>query len=224
MITANVISRTFHIKYGSGTGTCFTIDIDGKQYFVTAKHVIENLKDDDEIEIYYQNKWVKFKAKLTGHSVNADVSVFAIDLHIGGHPLPATIDGIVYGQDLYFLGFPYGIKSEIGALNREFPLPFVKKGIFSAMFFDQPGKYFLIDGHNNPGFSGGPVVYKKPNSNNFNVGGIISAYRYELENTYLNDNPTSIQTKTNTGIVIAYTIDNAIDLIKRNPNGKATTI
>jgi len=97
MITANVISRTFHIKYGAGTGTCFTIDIDGKQYFVTAKHVIENLKDDNEIEIYYQNKWSKIKVKLTGHSVNADVSVFVIDLHIGGHPLPATIDGIVYG-------------------------------------------------------------------------------------------------------------------------------
>ena len=67
-----------------------TIDIDEKQYFVTAKHVIENLKDDDEIEIFYQNKWVKIKAKLTGHSVNADVSVFASDLHIGGHPLSAT--------------------------------------------------------------------------------------------------------------------------------------
>ena len=223
MITTNVISRTFHIKYGSGTGTCFTIDIDGKQYFVTAKHVVENLKDGDEIEIYYQNKWAKIKAKLTGHSANADVSVFAIDLLISGHPLHATLMGIAYGQDLYFLGFPYGIKSEVGALNREFPLPLVKKGIFSAMFFDQPGKYFLIDGHNNPGFSCGPVVYKNLNSNDFNVGGIISAYRYELENTYLNDNPTPIQTKTNTGIVIAYSIDNALELIKQNPNGKSVT-
>lgn len=221
MITTNVISRTFHIKYGSGTGTCFTIDIDGKQYFVTAKHVIENLKDDDVVEIYYRNIWVEAIVKLTGHSVNADVSVFAIDHYIGGHPLPATIDGIAYGQDLYFLGFPYGIKSEVGELNREFPIPLVKRGIFSAMFFDQPGKYFLIDGHNNPGFSGGPVVYKKHNSNDFNVGGIISAYRYELENTYLNDDPTPIQTRTNTGIVIAYSIENALELIKQNPNGKA---
>lgn len=223
MISANVISRTFHIKYSSGTGTCFTIDIDGKQYFVTAKHVIKNLKDDDEVEIYYKNQWIKIKAKLIGHSVTADVSVFAIDLHIGGYPLPATIEGIVYGQDLYFLGFPYGLKSKIGALNREFPLPLVKKGILSAMFFDQTEKYFLIDGHNNPGFSGGPVVYKKLNSKNFNVGGIISGYRVELENTYLNDNVTPIQIKTNTGIIIAYSIDNALELIRHNPNGKTTT-
>lgn len=222
MITANVIQRTFHLKYGSGTGTCFTIDIDEKQYFVTAKHIIENLINDEEIELYFKNNWVKVKTKLIGHSTNADVSVFSIEQHIGGHPLPATLDGIVYGQDLYFLGFPYGLKSEVGVLNREFPLPLVKKGILSAIFSDQSEKYFLIDGHNNPGFSGGPVVYKKSGSNDFNVGGVISAYRYELENTYFNDTPTPIQIKTNTGIVIAYSIDNALELIKQNPNG--TTI
>jgi S1-C subfamily serine protease len=224
MITANVISRTFHIKYASGTGTCFTIDVDGKQYFVTAKHVIENLKDNDEVELFYKNAWAKTKVKLTGHSIDADVSVFTIDLHLAGHPLPPTTAGIIYGQDLYFLGFPFGLKSKVGALNREFPLPLVKKGILSAMFFDVPGKYFLIDGHNNPGFSGGPVVFTNPYTNEFKVAGIISAYRYELESTYLNDNPTPIQTKTNTGIVIAYTIDNALELIKLNPNGTRTTI
>jgi S1-C subfamily serine protease len=224
MITTNVFTRTFHIKYGQGTGTCFTIDVDGKQYFVTAKHVIENLKDDDVVELFFKGKWAKIKVKLTGHSSVSDVSVFTIDFHIPGFPLPANMGGITYGQDLYFLGFPFGIKSEVGSLNREFPLPLVKKGIFSAMFFDQPGKYFLIDGHNNPGFSGGPVVFRETNSKDFKIAGIISAYRYEIENTYLNDNPTPIQIRTNTGIVIAYTIDNASELIKKNPNGTIISI
>ncbi len=219
MITLNVISRTFHIKYGSGTGTCFTIDVDNKQYFVTAKHVIEKLKDGDSVELFYKNAWAKLNVKLIGHSLNSDVSVFAIDFLIAGDPLPPTTKGIAYGQDLYFLGFPYGIKSEVGALNRDFPLPLVKKGILSAIFFDQPGKFLLIDGHNNPGFSGGPVVFKPSNTGDFKVAGIISSYRYELENTFLNDSPTPIQTKTNTGIVIAYNIDNALDIIRDNPNG-----
>ena len=52
MITATVISRIFHIKFGSSIGTCFTIDVDNKQYFVTAKHVVQNLKDVDEVEIF----------------------------------------------------------------------------------------------------------------------------------------------------------------------------
>lgn len=223
MITTNVLSRTFHIKYGKGTGTCFTVDIDGKQYFVTAKHVVENMKDGDEVELFHNGKWTKISVKLTGHSSVSDVSVFSISHYIFGFPLPAEMGGITYGQDLYFLGFPFGIKSNIGALNREFPMPLVKKGILSAIFLDQPGKYFLIDGHNNPGFSGGPVVFKENNTNDFKVAGIISSYRYELENTYLNDNPTPIQIKTNTGIVIAYTIDNAKELIKKNPNGSIIT-
>lgn len=220
MITANVISRTFHIKFASGIGTCFTIDIDNKQYIVTAKHVVETFKDGDTIEILFNGNWNKLNTRLIGHSKVSDVSVLAIDLTIGGHPLPATADGLAYGQDLYFLGFPYGLKSEIGSLNRDFPLPLVKKGIFSAMFFDQPGKYFLIDGHNNPGFSGGPVVFKKNNSNDFNVCGIISSYRYQLEDTFVNDKPTPIQIKSNTGIIISYSIENALDLIKANPNGQ----
>lgn len=219
MITANVFSRIFHIKYGKGAGTCFTVDVDGKQYFVTAKHVIEDLKDNDEIELFHNSKWTKIKVKLTGHSGVSDVSVFSIDLYIHGLPLQADMGGISYGQDLYFLGFPFGLKSNVGALNREFPLPLVKKGILSAIFFDQPGKPFLIDGHNNPGFSGAPVVFKETNSNDFKIAGIISSYRYELENTYLNDSPTPIQIKTNTGIIIAYAITNAKELILNNPNG-----
>ena len=113
MITINVISRTFHLKFGASIGTCFLIDIDSRQYFVTAKHVVENLKDNDEIEIYFKGQWAKLKARLTGHSNVADVSVFTTDIFIACHGLPTTTDGIVYGQDLYFLGFPYGLKAEI---------------------------------------------------------------------------------------------------------------
>lgn len=75
MITINVISRTLHLKFGTGIGTCFLIDIDAKQYFVTAKHVVKNLKDNDEIELFYKNSWAKLKVRLTGHSTLADVSV-----------------------------------------------------------------------------------------------------------------------------------------------------
>ena len=32
MVTVNVLQRTFRFKYGDNGGTCFSIDIDGKQY------------------------------------------------------------------------------------------------------------------------------------------------------------------------------------------------
>lgn len=221
MITSNVLSRTFHIKNGQSIGTCFTVDYENKQYFVTAKHVIQNITLDGNIEIFHGGKWLQGLATITGHSAVSDISVFALNYVIGGHPLPPTSGGIIYGQDLYFLGFPYGLKAEIGELNRDFPLPLVKKGILSAIMGDNPsGRYFLIDGHNNPGFSGGPVVFKSPNENEFKVGGVISGYRYEFESAYLNQSPTQIQIRTNTGIIIAYAIENALDIIKQNPNGK----
>jgi len=223
MITANVISRTFHLKFADSTATCFTIDLDNKQYFITAKHVINSLRTGSEIELYYNGRWEKLPVSLIGHSSNSDVSVFALDFALPAHPLPAIMDGMAYGQDVYFLGFPYGLKSEMGHLNRDFPMPLVKKGIVSAMFFNNAneGKFFYIDGHNNPGFSGGPVVFSQLGNHRleYKVGGIISGYRYDLENAVVGGQKLDIQYKTNTGIIIAYSIENAIEIIKKNPAG-----
>lgn len=216
MVTSNVYFRVFHIKYGTSAGTCFTIDIDNKQYFVTAKHVVENIKTGDTVSIFRNKQWLDQKITLIGHSAVADVSVFSLDIIIEGHSMPATIAGLIYGQDLYFLGFPFGMTSEVGAINRDFPLPFVKKATLSMI---ENGSVLYLDGHNNPGFSGGPVVFKKNDFDEFNVCAIISGYRNELVETKV-DNTTTIHVKTNSGIIIAYGINNALDLIKNNPNGK----
>ena len=39
MITTNVIQRTFFVKIGNMTGAAFTIDRNGRQYLVTARHI-----------------------------------------------------------------------------------------------------------------------------------------------------------------------------------------
>ena len=64
----------------------------------------------------------------------------------------------MYGQDVYFLGFPYGLHGDMSALSNDLPFPFVKKGIISLFHNDGVNRIYL-DGHNNPGFSGGPVVF-----------------------------------------------------------------
>lgn len=220
MITTNVIYRVFKLKHGAVVGTCFTIDVEGKQFFVTAKHVLQSkdqnqtivseFKDGDTLEILRNERWVSFKANLIGHHAVADVSVFSMDGEIGGYELPATSAGMIYGQDVYFLGFPYGLVGAAKEMNRDFPFPFVKKAIVSAMFFEQPGQLFLLDGHNNSGFSGGPVVFKAPGSNNFQVAGVISGFQMELEEK---DGKLVPIEKTNSGIIVAYSIKNATDLI-----------
>ena len=47
MITSNVIHRTFHIRYRNGTGTAFAIDRDGRQYLITARHLVEGVAAGD---------------------------------------------------------------------------------------------------------------------------------------------------------------------------------
>ena len=57
------------------------------------------------------------------------------------------------------------------------PLAFMKKGIFSATTNENGAVVFFLDGHNNPGFSGGPVVYRDLNQSGapvFYVAAVVS--------------------------------------------------
>lgn len=219
MIATNVIERVFYLKKGNITGTCFILDFEKKQYFVTAKHVIPDLKKGDIIELCYKNSWKKFGITLAIHaSGETDISIFVINEELPlSFNLPAEFKSIIYGQDVYFLGFPYGFRSDIGEANRGFPLPVVKKGILACIFPKDPAGLFLIDGHNNSGFSGGPVVYKNQNSDDFKVAGVVSGYYPEQE---AKDDKLVPIKNTNSGLIRAYQIEKAIELIKSDPKGQ----
>ena len=101
------------------------------------------------------------------------------------------------------MGFPYfgAIKSGCEEFNRGFPIPFVKKAIVSAI--NNPVIY--LDGHNNPGFSGGPLVFWDYAEKRRKIMGVISGYYpHRIPGT---DYPE------NSGIGIAYNIQYAKDLI-----------
>jgi S1-C subfamily serine protease len=226
MITSNVYHRTFRIKYAESYGTCFTIDVEGKQYLITARHVVEGISGTATVEIFYENNWHALMVSVVGETDReADITVLSPSVQLSPlHPLPPKSNGIYFGQDIYFLGFPYNLFTDIGEANRNFPLPFVKKGIVSTISRNEHGmRRFFIDGHNNPGFSGGPVVWSEIGRNfgtvEYNVGAVISGYQTANEPVYDGDNPTTLAYRYNTGIIIAYDIDHAVELIDRNPTG-----
>ena len=222
MITVNVYSRVFRIKYAGSYGTCFTMDVEGKQYLVTAKHVVQGISNPGIVEIFYQNNWRTLAVSLVGNAPGeTDITVLAPSERLSpAMPLPATNDGIVYTQDVYFLGFPYNLFADVGEVNRNFPAPFVKKAILSSMFrTDDRIQALFLDGHNNPGFSGGPVVWSRAGQNSYSVAGVISSYRYENEPVYEGKSPTTLVYRYNTGIIIAYSIEHATELIEDNPIG-----
>ena len=51
---------------------------------------------------------------------------------------------LAIGQEVFFLGFPYGLGSELGELNDDFPLPFIKRAIVSAMDDSNGSRIFFL--------------------------------------------------------------------------------
>lgn len=224
MVSSNILQRTFHVKFGTGEGTCFTIDLDGRHYIVTAAHVVEGIKEEDELFLNRNNSWHPFPVRRVGVSSGAaDIAVLApMEVLSPLHPLGVDGADAYLSQDVYFLGFPYGLQMDFDPqVNRGYPLPLVKKGIISALPARQDGAQpVLIDGHNNPGFSGGPVVFvphAEPRS--LKVHAVISGFRGERLPVLIGAQATSLSWLYNTGIIVATDITVAIMLIRSNPIG-----
>ena len=219
-VTRKILQRTFRIHYEGKTGTCFTIDAWGKHYLITAKHVVNSIQDDAEVHISRNGDLLPLRVQLVGHGAgNIDVTALAPQELLGAsYPLKLTTAGLMLAEDVYFLGFPYGLGMKVEEnLNAGFPLPLVKKAIVSALGMgDSP---MLLDGHNNPGFSGGPVV-RRGTGEEQTVIGVVSGYQNDRRKVRdENDKETLHTYDTNTGIVVAHDIRHALEIIKTNPIG-----
>lgn len=221
MITANVIYRVFRLKVGPEAGTAFTIEEEGREYLVTARHLAYSLQGTSVVEVFKDGGWSPLEVTTVGHAPGGiDISVLALRERLTPArplPLPASSEGLTYGQEAFFLGFPYGIGD---MLLREtgHPVPFVKRLTVSSL----SGKPYLLDGHNNPGFSGGPVVFCPPGHKEFQVAAVVSGYRSASAPIRDQENrDTEYYLRENTGIVVAYDVNEAVALIRANPTGLA---
>ena len=219
-VTANILQRTFRIRYNGNTGTCFTIDVAGGRYLITAKHVVESIRDDAVVDLFHNGHRLPMRVRLVGHGAgHVDVTVLAPqELFGASHSLKLTTAGLELAGDVYFLGFPYGLGMEVKTeLNAGFPLPLVKKAAVSALGLEDGP--LLLDGHNNPGFSGGPVARRGKKGEQIVIG-VISAYRYDRYRVRDAMGYETAQTyDTNTGIIIAHDIRCALEIIGDKPIG-----
>ena len=67
MITGNVLQRVFQISAGTSAGTCFTIEVDGKQYIISAKHIAEPANAATAVRIFHGGQWKEISLSLAGH-------------------------------------------------------------------------------------------------------------------------------------------------------------
>ena len=220
-VTANILQRTFHLRCGGRSGACFTVDVDNRRYLVTANHIAHSICGQGVVAVLHNARWKSVPVHLVGHgNGKVDVSVLAPQVLFGAtHPLSINSIGLTLAEDVYFLGYPFNMGFYMGAQNAKFPLPLVKKGVVSAL--DMGNGLILLDGHNNPGFSGGPVVRSGIREGNKQVViGVVSGYRRNRQSVLDNVGKKGPYTyDMNTGIVSVYDTRHVEKLIFDNPIG-----
>ena len=224
MVTSDVIQRIFKIRRGESSGTAFTTDRGGRQYVVTARHVVEGIVPGETIDIWHDERWKALDVHIVGIGEGElDITVLTASIQVSPtDPLEASAGGVNYSQPVYLLGFPYGRDSGGTEINRGLPIPFVKSGIVSAMEFGDVDRIY-IDTHANEGFSGGPVVFhpqdKPKEANELRVAGVVTGYLQHARTVHDDSGNRLGRVAENAGIVVALGMRQVVDLIDANPIG-----
>jgi hypothetical protein len=245
--TNNVLTRVFMVASKYFGGTIFSIDVDAREYWITAKHILTGATQPPWGSITDKSaslsilrpaaegeQWLKVQFTVIDPGNDVDIVVLVASNLLLGDPLPsvATTSGTVgLGSDCEYLGFPLSHKwrAKFSSGNPIW-MPFVKHCTVSTLIDSaNDKKIWFLDGVVNHGFSGGPVVFNTgPNQQIFAV---VSGFWAEAPDpkvlssdaVYSPDKAT--QTASNEpiyqdpGFILAYDISYAIDAIKKNPIG-----
>jgi hypothetical protein len=220
-VPTEMLERTLLIRGKHEQGTAFLIDHKGKTYLVTARHLTTGLpREHPTIQIREKGEWktVSLVKLIFPESNDVDIAVFVTG---DDAPKPFSITseksshGITLGQQVWFLGYPFleGLESE----GSNFEAPFIKRGTASAVVSTNPkAVIFYIDGFNNKGFSGGPILYWSFPDHVYRILGVVQGYKNDQAEAVVNGRKFDTNILVNSGILIAYGIDNAIDAIDKD--------
>jgi len=212
---SEAFERVLRIETAAGRGAAFTIDRHDHQWLVTARHLLPD--DDPAPECSLANRYRRVSHRLgflPDPGGQGDVAVAQLE-----HPLTpqltlhATSEGLMWSQIVYFLGFPYGMATNLGGPGDE--IAFVKQAIISASrrISDSLSLWYL-DGYNNPGFSGGPVVASTEKFETMQVIGVVFGNRSTTRPIEVEDREVAdAVVRENTGIIMATDIRYATNLI-----------
>jgi S1-C subfamily serine protease len=217
-VPGEILQRTLFIK-GSEYGTAFTVDYQGNLYLVTARHVVAGLPESKAtILVWQEDQWKNYHTVKTIFPASSDVDIAVIET-AEKVPQPYGVSsapgGPTMGQQVWFLGYPYGISSHFSGGIKS--APFIKRGTMSAIDSSRPDAVVIyIDGFNNPGFSGGPIVYWDFSARIYRILGVVKGYKEETAKVLINGEHVDTQLLVNSGILVAYSIDHAMKAIEES--------
>lgn len=219
-VPTEILARTWLIKNGNKYGSAFAVEHKGMAYLVTARHMVEGLPPiKAKIEVWQDDTWRTLQTVKTlfPKSDAVDIAVLKLDEKISKPYEITSLEksgGVTLGQQLWFLGYPYELGNQFGS-QWNGGSPFVKRGTMSAIDGRDPNAVVIyIDGFNNPGFSGGPIVYWDFTVRKYRILGVVKGYRPESAKIEVNGQPVDTQLMVNSGILIAYSIVHANEAIE----------
>ncbi len=221
MVPIDALESVRRIRIGQQTGSSFVLAQDGRHYLITARHLLGNRTALPSIDLWLFDRWHSVDVAVVGkghsNSFEQDYLVLACSEQVSPFALTATHGGFAISQDVYFAGYPYNAMTDcIFAQNLAYP--FVKKAIVSGILHVpgiKPG-LIILDGHNNEGFSGGPVLLPHVPGIPATAVGIIGGYRTELLNV---DGGHELYVAANAGMIYAAPMAMALEAIALHPIG-----
>lgn len=167
-------------------GTAFVVaGSGGRCFLVTAAHLCTT---DPEEQVTIRNAWWAGAEPITlvlprhgGRDELGDLAAFELPPEVprtnDGNPVGLTVaSGLMPSQECWILGFPYGLlHSHITTLSGQ-QVPLAKRGAMAGNFVREDGTLGLyLDLIANPGFSGGPVLFRSLISpGQLYVGGVVT--------------------------------------------------
>jgi hypothetical protein len=255
--TVNLIERVLMVKSvvpqgKAGTinvvGTIFSIDIDHREYWLTAKHILTGAKHppygsvtEKSVSLSILNpnaqgeQWESVNFSVIDPGKDVDIVVLAASEPLMRNPATVTAPPDAPGTTVFFIGFDcefLGYPSVVGFTwhatvaegGKTYWLPFVKHCTVSGANSEGLNILFL-DGINNEGFSGGPVIYGTGAQQK--IIGVISSFISEpaevmalvpAQNVMQPKEPKETA-NVNSGFIIAFSISYAVDAIHKSPIG-----
>jgi hypothetical protein len=199
------------LKTEKGQSSSFVIDLNEQQWLVTARHIFDELDNDAKFTVL-DNAGVTYSSvdmeRLYLPNPVIDIAIFRLGVQIPN--LEPTfevriLDDVFVTQGAYIVGYP---KLSNG-LSVSYKSPLVKRAMVSGQVDHYGVQVWVLDGMNNKGFSGGPVILSE-GKEDCRVLGAVSSYVPE-------DIPVTPESNgyvsTNAGLMVCFDISHAVDAI-----------
>jgi S1-C subfamily serine protease len=175
------VSLVFNCSFSNGAGTCFCWNDSKGTFFATAAHLLRGAASGDQVRLRTADGHRNLRlTDIVFADGGVDICVFATSNFRLRWTAPIRDDSSIIlqlGDDVLFLGFPHGLSNTVVGINH-FVTPLARKATFSGEALVGNARTMILDGFNNPGYSGAPVFAMSDEGHLVPVA-VISGYRFE---------------------------------------------